>query len=87
MRLETPRLTLREYTEDDFAAVFAYQSDPRYLRYYPWEGRTLEDVQRFVRTFIDWQPRIPATSLPTRRAAARDRGAHRQLRRAPQAGR
>ena len=59
MRLETPRLTLREYTEDDSAAVLAYQSDPRYLRYYPWEERTLEDVQRFVRTFIDWQPESP----------------------------
>ena len=59
MRLETPRLVLREYTEDDTAAVLAYQSDARYLRYYPWEGRTLDDAQRFVRTFIDWQSEPP----------------------------
>lgn len=59
MRLETPRLVLREYTEDDATAVFAYQSDPRYLRYYPWEWRTLDDAQRFVRTFIDWQSESP----------------------------
>ena len=59
MRLETPRLVLREYSEDDVPAVLAYQSDPRYLRYYPWDERTLEDVQRFVRTFIDWQIESP----------------------------
>ncbi|MCY4582724.1 MAG: GNAT family protein [Chloroflexi bacterium] len=59
MRLETPRLVLREYTEDDCAAVLAYQNDPRYLRYYPWEDRTPEDVQRFVRTFIDWRSESP----------------------------
>lgn len=59
MRLKTPRLVLREYTEDDCTAVLAYQSDPRYLRYYPWEVRTPEDVRRFVRTFIDWQSESP----------------------------
>ena len=59
MRLETPRLVLREYTEDDCTAVLAYQSDPRYLRYYPWEERTPEDALRFVRTFVDWQSESP----------------------------
>ena len=59
MRLETSRLILREYTEDDSTAVLAYQGDPRYLRYYPWETRTLEDAQRFLRQFIDWQSESP----------------------------
>lgn len=59
MRLETPRLLLREYTEDDCDAVLAYQSDSRYLHYYPWDERTLEDVRRFVRTFIGWQSESP----------------------------
>ena len=59
MRLETPRLILREYTKDDFAAVLDYQSDPRYLRYYSWEKRTFEDVQWFARTFIDWHSESP----------------------------
>ena len=54
MLLETPRLILREYTEDDAIAVLAYQDDPRYLRYYRWDERTLEDAQRFVRQVIDW---------------------------------
>lgn len=59
MRLETPRLILREYSEDDATAVLAYQGDPHYLRYYPWEERTLEDAQRFIRQFIDWQAESP----------------------------
>ena len=59
MRLETPRLILREYTEDDAPAVLAYQSDPRYLRYDPWEDRTPEDVHLFGQTFIDWQSESP----------------------------
>ena len=59
MRLETPRLVLREYMEDDSAAVLVYQNDSRYLRYYPWEERTPDDVRRFVRQFIDWQSESP----------------------------
>lgn len=59
MRLETPRLILREYTEDDCDDVLAYQRDPRYLRYYPWDERALEDARRFVRTFIGWQSESP----------------------------
>ncbi len=59
MRLEMPRLVLREYMEDDSAAVLLYQNDPRYLRYYPWEERTPDDVQRFVRQFIGWRAESP----------------------------
>jgi len=38
MRVATGRLVLREFEEDDWRAVLAYQSDPRYLRYYAWVG-------------------------------------------------
>src|SRR6266542_2791134 len=51
MLLTTERLTLREFTADDWPSVLAYQSDPRYLRYYAWTGRTPEDVHQFV----NWQ--------------------------------
>ena len=34
MQLQTDHLLLREFTPDDWSAVLAYQSDPRYLRYY-----------------------------------------------------
>ena len=48
MQLTTERLVLRELEEDDWPAVLAYQSDPRYLRYYAWEGRTEADVRDSV---------------------------------------
>ncbi len=48
MQLATARLVLRDFTAEDWQAVFAYQTDPLYLRYYPWAERTAEDVQAFV---------------------------------------
>ncbi len=59
MILETGRLRLREFVEEDWRAVLAYQSDPLYLRFYDWETRTETDVQEFVRMFIGWQKETP----------------------------
>ena len=61
MRLTTKRLVLREFDEDDWPDVLAYQSDPRYLRYYPWTERTPEDVQGFVQVFVAQQHEDPRT--------------------------
>jgi RimJ/RimL family protein N-acetyltransferase len=61
MQLITERLILREFTEQDWPAVLAYQTDPLYLRYYEWTGRTPEEVQAFVGMFLahqQAQPRI-----------------------------
>lgn len=35
MTIETPRLLLREMTEEDFPALYAILSDPETMRYYP----------------------------------------------------
>jgi RimJ/RimL family protein N-acetyltransferase len=43
MILTTERLVLREFEESDWPDVLAYQSDPRYLRYYEWTERTPEE--------------------------------------------
>src|SRR4029450_1408396 len=59
MILTTERLLLREFTENDWHIVFAYQSDPRYLRYSPWTHRLPEDVERLVQEFIGWQHAQP----------------------------
>lgn len=59
MELETPRLILREFREDDWPAVLAYQSDPQFLRYYHWDGRTQHDAQEFVQMFLDQQSARP----------------------------
>lgn len=61
MQLETERLILREFVEGDWREVLAYQSQPLYLRYYPWEGRKAEEVQAFVQRFIDQQKDRPRT--------------------------
>jgi len=59
MMLNTNRLVLREFVADDWHAVLAYQSDSRYLQYYPWTERTAQEVQAFVQRFISWQAEEP----------------------------
>jgi RimJ/RimL family protein N-acetyltransferase len=57
----TEHLVLREFEQGDFDALLVYQSDPRYLRYYPWAERKPEDVRTLHRKFLDnqhEQPRI-----------------------------
>jgi RimJ/RimL family protein N-acetyltransferase len=39
--------------------VHAYQSDPRYLRFYEWSHRSEQDVRAFVGMFISWQNEMP----------------------------
>lgn len=59
MILQTERLILREFTATDWQATFAYQSDPRYLRFYDRESVTELQVQAFVYMFILWQGEQP----------------------------
>src|SRR5947209_440573 len=59
MELTTERLLLREFREDDWPAVLAYQSDPLYLRYYSWTSRSEEEVRDFVAVFLTQQREQP----------------------------
>jgi ribosomal-protein-alanine N-acetyltransferase len=59
MEHRTARLILRDFVEEDWEAVLAYQSMPEYLRFYEWTERTPEDVQAFVRMFIAQQQERP----------------------------
>jgi len=61
MILTTERLVLREFTENDWPAVLAYQRDPRYLRFYEWTGRTPDQVRGFVDMFVVQQQETPRT--------------------------
>lgn len=63
MILKTDRLLLREFEDDDWPSVLAYQADPRYLRYSPWTRRTEADAREFVATFIAWQHEVPRTKF------------------------
>lgn len=57
--LRTPRLILREFTADDWAATHAYQQDPRYLRYYDRDRVTERQAQAMIYSFIVWQGEQP----------------------------
>lgn len=59
MKLETERLILRDFVQDDWQRVLEYQSDPLYLRYYEWTERTAEAVQEFIGWFLDHQKHTP----------------------------
>jgi RimJ/RimL family protein N-acetyltransferase len=48
MQITTARLTLRDFREDDWEAMHAYWSDPRYQRFYP----ELEDREGMVRELV-----------------------------------
>ncbi|MBD2531137.1 GNAT family N-acetyltransferase [Nostoc flagelliforme FACHB-838] len=63
MILETHRLLMREFIETDLQAVFAYQSDPLYLRYNYWTHRTQKDVYDFIQMFISEQKEQPRTKF------------------------
>jgi ribosomal-protein-alanine N-acetyltransferase len=59
MRVRTARLVLREYTDEDWPAVLAYQSDPRYLRFYPWSERDARTVRNWIGGLIARQLEDP----------------------------
>ena len=49
LHLETPRLILRPFAEEDVQAFSAYRSDPEVARYQGWEAPySLEQAARFV---------------------------------------
>jgi [ribosomal protein S5]-alanine N-acetyltransferase len=60
-KLATDRLLLREFVEDDWQAVLAYQSEAQYLKYSPWPQRMAEEVRDFVLSFVEWQRERPRT--------------------------
>jgi hypothetical protein len=60
-KLATDRLLLREFVEDDWQAVLAYQSEAQYLKFSPWTHRTVEEVRDLVRGFVEWQGERPRT--------------------------
>ncbi|TMD62463.1 MAG: GNAT family N-acetyltransferase [Chloroflexi bacterium] len=63
MILATKRLVLREFEEEDWSAVLAYQSDPLYLRYYHWTHRSEQEVREFVQMFIALPNEEPRTKF------------------------
>ena len=59
MKLETERLILRDFVEEDWLAVFDYQTNPLYLRFNKWTDRTPQAVREFVSWFMNHQIQKP----------------------------
>ncbi len=59
MKIETERLILRDFVEDDWHAMLAYNSDPLYLRYNDSIEWTQERVQELIGWFLDNQEQEP----------------------------
>ena len=59
MEITTERLFLREFKQEDWPVVMAYQRDPLYLRYYEWTDRTPAAVQEFIQMFLAQQQEQP----------------------------
>ena len=59
MEIITERLRLREFVADDWRAVLAYHSDPRYQRFYELTGQTEQGARDFVAMFLAQQRAQP----------------------------
>jgi RimJ/RimL family protein N-acetyltransferase len=59
MKITTKRLALREFAPSDWMALRDYQSDPRYLEFYPWKSPDEVDTLHFVSDYIDWAREAP----------------------------
>ena len=54
MQIETARLLLRDFTQGDFAAVHAFDSDPEMKRYRGGGKTTKEDTHAFIQRTQHW---------------------------------
>lgn len=61
--LETARLRLRRFRDEDLAPFMAYRNDPAVARYQSWESVSLPDAQAFVRAMRDVRLGIPGVGV------------------------
>lgn len=64
MALETERLLLRPFVEDDWRAVHGYAADLEVCRYMPWGPSTEESTREFIKSAIANQDEKPRISFP-----------------------
>ena len=57
--LSTPRLILRDFNEDDFAAVHDYASDPLVTQYMEWGPNKPEDTHAFLQRKVENRRKTP----------------------------
>ena len=61
MKLETPRLLLREYRLSDAPAVNEYSSNPKVVKYVPFGPNTLKETQKYLNRVIKDRRKRPRT--------------------------
>jgi len=60
--IETDRLLLREFAEDDWHDVHAYAADPEVVKFMDWGPNTEEDTKAFIALAMDLQHQTPRRS-------------------------
>jgi len=61
--LETTRLRLRRFRDDDCALFMAYRNDPEVARYQSWEGITESEARALIQEMKEIQPWAPGEWL------------------------
>jgi len=61
--LETTRLRLRRFRDDDCALFMAYRNDPEVARYQSWEGITESEARTLIHEVKEIQPWAPGEWL------------------------
>ena len=61
--INTERLVLRDFRPEDVAAVHAYGSDPKVVRYMPWGPNTEAESQAFLARKLQDQLANPRTEF------------------------
>src|SRR6185437_1938143 len=61
--LETTRLRLRRFRDDDCALFMAYRNDPEVARYQSWEGITESEARALIQEVKEIQPWTPGEWL------------------------
>jgi RimJ/RimL family protein N-acetyltransferase len=55
-KLETPRLIIRRFREDDIPALTAYRADPNVYRYLPWDSYDKAKARALIEDLKDKEP-------------------------------
>jgi RimJ/RimL family protein N-acetyltransferase len=63
IRLETPRLVLREFLPSDLDAMDVYASDPEVVKYEPWGPNTKEQTEQFLSAVLASQREEPRNTF------------------------
>ena len=61
--LQTPRLTVRRFTEVDVQPFMAYRNDPAVARYQSWESFNLAEATEFIRCHQSLEAGVPGQWL------------------------